>query len=231
MSMPVKIALFLVLLGCIVGVVVGRLRAIYRTRRALGEAASTVCGTPSSRVVPEDLQAAGFACAISCESFEGVMATIDGVVIQALSVRELAPIGFGASSTRVWVLGVLAPEEAWCARVSAKPQGVRRGRGALDLGLAEIDTRLDVVGERADALTLFGGPGAGALVDAILVHGWRLVEGRLVRPPQGLHALDATVHAGVAAGKVLAGAHRGSGASRNVSFSSSGCRRASRPSR
>jgi hypothetical protein len=212
MSMPVKIALFLLLLGCIVGVVVARLRAIYGTRRALAEAASTVRGTPSSREIPGELEESGFASAIACGRFAGATATLDGVVVQALSVRETAPIGFGASSMRVWVFGVLAPEGAWRARVSAKPQGVRRGRGTLDLGLPEIDTRLDIEGDPADAQALFAGAGAGTLVDAILVHGWRLVDGRLVRPPQGLHDLASTLRAGVAAAGVLAaasGARRG----------------------
>lgn len=149
--------------------------------------------------IPAVLREAGFSEGIQVGTARGARGTFEGVVIQALGADELGPNGHLA----VWTFGVVAPAGQRRLGVSATPQGVRRKKRSLVLGIAEVDSRLDVTGDAAAALELFGRRGAHALVNAITAQGWRLVDGMLLREALTVHGLREVANAGAAAAKVV----------------------------
>jgi len=153
---------------------------------------------PGGRISPE-LAQAGFDEAIRVGAVKGAQGVFDGVVVQAFGGYAWSPVG----GMTIWTFAVRRAASGPHLRVSATAQGVLRKRGSIPLGLPAVDTRLDVSGDPEQARELFRRPAAAALVEAITRHGWRLVDGRLVRVGLSVHNLREIANAGAAAAKAL----------------------------
>lgn len=144
----------------------------------------------------ERLAALGFTEPVVIDGAFGARGTYQGVSLLALPSED---------DDDGWTVAVELPEEARRLRVSATPQGLTRKRRSLVLGMPGVDARLDVTGDRGDALLLFGRPGARALVDAIALHGWSLEDGELTWEGPTLGSIELALETGTAAGRVLLG--------------------------
>lgn len=171
----------------------GAVRWVARKRRELAEAeAERQAALAAARALGGGDDHLGGASGADARSDGPVM--IDGVTIQVSGAA-----GRGAAVA----LRVELPAGARRLRLDADAQGLERKKKSLVLGLPGVDARLDVRGDRADAMQLFGHARARSLVDAIGLHGWRLVRGELVHAGVTPDALDASLHAGAAAGRLL----------------------------